>query len=115
MVTKRMSSDEAKQQWGMVIKSVRDSDDAVIVESHGTPVVAVIPYDEFSEYRKYKEQRRRQERLERLDEFEANYDGRNDHLTEEQINDISVKIGKEINRAAAERHRQRLTQSKQQP
>jgi prevent-host-death family protein len=113
MPTKRMSSNEAKQQWGTLIKSVRDSDDAVIVESHGTPVVAVIPYDEFMEYRMYNEQRRRQELLKRLDQIEANYDGRNDHLTEEQINDISVKIGREINGAAAERHRQRVAQSKQ--
>jgi hypothetical protein len=88
-----------------------DSDDAVIVESHGTPVVAEIPYDEFSEYRKYKVQ----ELIERLDELEAKYGGRNEDLSEREIEELSVRIGKEINRAAAERHQQRVAQSKQQP
>ncbi len=112
MVIKTMPSNEAKQQWETLIKSIQKSGDPVIVESHGTPVVAVIPYDEFTEYRNYKEQRRRQELLERLDRIEANYDGRNDDLTEEQINDIAVTIGKEINRAAAERHRRRVEQNR---
>lgn len=108
MVTKTMSSNEAKQRWGTLIKSARDANDAVIVESHGTPVVAVIPYDEFAEYRKFKEAQRRQELLKRLDQFEAKYGGRNNDLSEREIEDLSVQIGKEINRRAAERHAARI-------
>lgn len=110
MVTKRMSSNEAKQQWGTLIKSARESDAAVIVESHGTPVVAVIPYDEFTEYRKYKEQLRRQELLKRLDQFEAKYGGRNNDLSEQEIEDLSVQIGKEINRRVAQKHAARIAE-----
>ncbi len=108
MVLKTMSSNEVKQRWGSVMSTAKETDNAVIVESHGTPLVAVIPYDEFVDFKEFKEKRRRQELLRRLDQLEAQYDGRNDDLSDEEINELAVRAGREINRAVAERHRQRV-------
>lgn len=47
MALKTMSSNEAKQQWESLIDATSGPDDAVIVESHGEPKVAMISYDRF--------------------------------------------------------------------
>jgi prevent-host-death family protein len=108
MVLKRMSSNDVKQRWGTVISTAREADNAVIVESHGTPLVAVIPYAEFADFQEFKEQRRRQDLLSRLDVLEAKFGNRNADLSEEQIEEIAVRAGREINRAAAEKQRARF-------
>jgi prevent-host-death family protein len=109
-----MSSNEAKQNWGSVISTASsDPESAIIVESHGKPKAAVISIERFQKLRELEQKEKRAKALEALREIEANYDGRNDHLTEEQINDIAVEIGREINRAAAERHRQRVAEARQ--
>lgn len=41
MTLTTMSSHEAKQQWGSVMKAASAPDDAVIVESNGKPKVAI--------------------------------------------------------------------------
>lgn len=43
MVTKTMSAWEARRQFGKVLKEVERDRTAFIVESHGEPVVAVVP------------------------------------------------------------------------
>lgn len=108
MVLKTMSSNEVKQRWGSVMSTAKETDNAVIVKSHGTPLVAVIPYDEFADFQEFKEKRRREELLRRLDQLEARYDGRNDDLSDEEVNELAVRAGREINRAVAERHRKRV-------
>jgi hypothetical protein len=108
MDLKTMSSNEVKQNWGSAVRAARQADSAVIVESHGKPLLAMIPYVEFTDFLEFKEARRRQELLRRLDEFEASYDGRNDDLSEEEIEALAVRAGREINRAVAEKHRARL-------
>lgn len=111
MVMKTMSSNEVKQRWGSVMSTVKVPDDAVVVESHGKPQAAVISFARFEKLRELEKEERREQALLRLREIEARYDGRNDDLTEEQIEEIAVRAGREINRAVAERHRARLKQS----
>lgn len=109
MVLKTMSSNEAKQRWGSVMSTVKVPEDAVVVESHGKPKAAVISFERFEKLRELEKQAERERALRWLREFEAAYDGRNDDLTEEQIEELAVRAGREINRAAAERQR-RLAQ-----
>lgn len=109
MVLKTMSSNDVKQRWGSVMRTVKVPNDAVVVESHGRPMVAVIPYDEFADFQEFKELRRRQQLLARLDQLEARFGNRNSDLSENEIEEIAVRAGREINRAVAERHRKRTT------
>ena len=105
MTLKTMSSNEAKQRWGDVMRTVAAADNAVIVESHGKPKAVVISIERFEKLRELEAQAERDAALRWLREFEASYDGRNDDLTEEQIEELAVRAGREINRAAADRQR----------
>ena len=65
----------------------------------------MISPEAFEELRQVRERQRRQEAMRLLREFEASYDGRNDDLTVEQIEEIAVREGRAINRAVADRLR----------
>lgn len=108
MTTRTMSSNEAKQNWGSVLSTASsDPDGVVIVESHGKPKAAVISIERFEKLRELEQQEKRAKGLEQLRRIQESYDGRNDDLSEEEINDLAVRAGREINRAVAERHRRR--------
>jgi prevent-host-death family protein len=105
MVLKTMSSNEVKQRWGSVMSTVDVPEDAVIVESHGKPKAAVISFERFEKLRELEKKDQRDRAMQTLREIEARYDGRNDDLTKEQIDELAVRAGREINRAAAEKQR----------
>ena len=96
MVLKTMSSNEAKQNWGSVMSTVADSDDAVIVESHGKPKAAVISFERFQKLRELESESKRDSNLRWLREFEASYDGRNDDLSPEQIEELADRFSREF-------------------
>jgi|GEM_PF-3354821 len=100
-----ISSNEAKQRWGSVISSVIQDGDEVVVESHGKPTVAVISYEEFVEFRKHREQQRKAEELRRFRDLEEKASDTSRRLSEEEIEELSVYIGREINQKVAERQR----------
>jgi len=92
-----MSSNDAKQHWGSVMSLANSPDDAVIVESHGKPKVAVISYDRFEKLQELEQQARRAWALEQLRELEQRIGDRNRDLTDEQIEELAVRAGREIN------------------
>jgi prevent-host-death family protein len=114
MVTRTMSSNEAKQNWGQVMAIADEPGTVIVVESHGKPRVAVIPIEDLETFRRLQQAARREEALRTLREIEAAYDGRNDDLTEDEITDLAVRAGREINRAVGERlaasHRAKLSE-----
>ncbi len=93
MVEKVMSSNEAKQRWGEVMRTVETPKDVVIVESHGKPKVAVISYDQ---YTRMVELERTQPRERAIRELEATYDDRNNDLSPEQIEGLADKFSREF-------------------
>ncbi len=101
-----MSSNEVKQRWGSVMSTAKEADNAVIVESHGTPLVAVIPFGEFEQFQTFKLERRRASALQRFRELRERIGDRNQELTDEEIEDIAVRAGREINQASATRQRE---------
>jgi len=108
MVLKTMSSNEVKQRWGSVMSTVAEPNDAVIVESHGKPRAAVISFERFEKLRELEQKEKRERALRTLREIQTQYDGRNDDLTDEEIAELAVRAGREINRAVADRHRARF-------
>lgn len=91
-----MSSNDAKQHWGSVMNGVNDPDDAVIVESHGRPKVAVISFDRFERMRKLEEQARRAWALEQLRQLEERIGDRNRDLTAKQIDELADRFSREF-------------------
>ena len=96
MTLKTMSSNEAKQQWGSVMNAASAPDDAVIVESHGKPKVAVISYDRFEKMRELEEQARRAWAMEQLRGIEERVGDRNSDLTDEQIEELADRFSREF-------------------
>lgn len=93
--TRTVSSNEAKQHWGAMMKAASEGED-VIVESHGKPKAVVISPGAFEELRQARERQRREEAIQWLEDFEASYDGRNDDLTDEQIEELANRAAHEI-------------------
>lgn len=104
--TRTVSSNEAKQHWGAMLKAASEGED-VIVESHGKPKAVVISPEAFEELREARERQRREEAIRLLNEIESTYDD----LTEEEVEGIAVQAGREINRAVAERLIERSRQT----
>ncbi|MDQ3541717.1 MAG: type II toxin-antitoxin system Phd/YefM family antitoxin [Chloroflexota bacterium] len=96
MPLKTMSSTEAKQQWGSVMNAASAPDDAVIVESHGKPKVAVISYDRFERLQELEEQAQRARALEQLCLVEERAGDRNSDLTDEQIDALADRFSREF-------------------
>lgn len=96
MAFKTMSSNEAKQQWGSVMNAASAPNDAVIVESHGKPKVAVISYDRFEKMRELESQARRAQALEQLRQLEEQIGNRNSDLTDEQIEALADLFSREF-------------------
>jgi prevent-host-death family protein len=71
-------------------------DDTVIVDASGTPRAAIIPIERYQHLRELDLAEKRRESLAWLDDFEASYDGRNDDLTEEQIEELANRFSREF-------------------
>lgn len=93
---KTMSSNEAKQLWGSTMDAASGPEDAVIVESHGKPKVAVISYDRFERLQELEEQARRARTLEQLRLIEEEGGDRNRDLTDEQIEELADRFSREF-------------------
>jgi len=94
-MTRTISSNEAKQRWGALMNAVVDDGDEVVIESHGTPKVVVISYDEFLEYRELREIQRRAEIMDRLRALETRLRSRNQDLTPEQVDELADRASRE--------------------
>lgn len=101
MVHKVMSSNEAKQKWGEVIRTAESPRGAVIVESHGKPKVAVISIDRFDALLRAEAATKREADLEWLRNFEQAHSDPTIELSDGEIEELSVRVGREVNRAAA--------------
>lgn len=91
-----VSSNEAKQHWGAMMNGVNSPDDAVIVESHGRPKVAVISYTRFEKMLELEVQARRAWALEQLRQLEERIGDRNRDLTNEQIEELADRFSCEF-------------------
>lgn len=99
-----ISSTAARQDWDAMISAASNGDN-VIIEVGGKPKAVVISPETYAELQQARKQQRREQAMQMLREIEARYDGRNDDLTEAEIEEIAVRAGREINRAVADRAR----------
>ena len=91
MTTKRVSATELQRKTREVIDQVRTSGKAVVVESHGKPTVAVIPFEQYE-----REQKRREEDFDKLFAWVQANAELNKDLTEESAMELADKIRQEL-------------------
>ena len=94
--TRTISSNDAKQNWGSVIGSVSAGEDEVIVESHGKPKVVVISFEEYKSIQELREKQRREAALAELAAITRIIGDRNKDLTDDQIEELSVRFSREF-------------------
>ncbi|HEX5506623.1 MAG TPA: type II toxin-antitoxin system Phd/YefM family antitoxin, partial [Thermomicrobiales bacterium] len=100
---KTVSASEAKNSLGALIRWVRESGDAVIVENHGQPRVVILSAEEYADYEALKEQRRRQEALATMHRLQAAVSARNRDLTPEQADELADRITRDAIESLIER------------
>lgn len=101
-MTMTVSSNEAKQRWGLMINAASNGDD-VIVEVHGKPKTVMISFGEYQQVQEMREQQRRVEAVERLKALQRRQAERNKDLSEEEVHELADRFSKEfINDLVAE-------------
>lgn len=91
-MVRTISATEAKVNFGSVTRQVVDSDEPVIVESHGQPRVAIVPVQQLDRLAELEEQERRRVWLERARALRARVREKNQDLTDEQAEQIADEI-----------------------
>lgn len=111
--TRTVSSNEAKQHWGAMMKAASEGE-AVIVESHGKPKAVVISPEAFEELREAREQQRREEAIMWLEDFEKRQMDRNSDLTQEEADALADRAAHEIFDELAAEGKLRFARDEQQ-
>lgn len=87
-----LSSSEAKSKFGAVMESVVRDNDEVIVETHGRPKVAIIPFSKYEQLRELAEQERRREAWRLLEALRERVSARNQDLTDAEADRMAEEI-----------------------
>ena len=95
-MSKVISSDEIKQQWGSVPGYVTENGNEVIVESDGEPTAVVMSFAAYQDVLALREKQRRAEALARLEALRKEVRSQNQDLTEEEALELSVRVSREI-------------------
>ena len=90
-MTKRVTATELQRKTREVIDQVRMSGKAVVVESHGQPTVAVVPFAEYERARQARERR-----FEKLFAYARANAARNPDLTEEAAMELGEQIRQKL-------------------
>jgi prevent-host-death family protein len=91
MTNNRVTATELQRKTREVIDRVRTSGRAVVVESHGKPTVAVIPFDQYE-----RERKARDRDFEALFAFARENARLNPDLTEESAMELYDEIKREL-------------------
>lgn len=90
-----VSASEAKTRFGAIADWAIEENDDVIVESHGQPKVAIIPYKEYQRLSLLREEARRRDALARLRGLRATVRERNSDLSEEEADALARRFSEE--------------------
>ncbi|MFP3896631.1 MAG: type II toxin-antitoxin system prevent-host-death family antitoxin [Anaerolineales bacterium] len=97
-----VSATEMKNRFGSLADWAVESQDDVIVESRGTPKVAVIAFEEYERLRRWREEARRRELLDRFRALREEIRERNRNLTKEEADALAERLGREMVEALIE-------------
>jgi prevent-host-death family protein len=94
-VLRAVSSNEAKQWWGSILRQV-DEGAEVVVESHGRAQAVVVSIAAYEELKALREQKRRADVLERFRALREQQAGLNADLTEDQAMELADRFAHEM-------------------
>lgn len=93
---KRISASDVKNHWGDFVKAVTEGEEAVIVENRREPLFMAIRPDDFADFEAYLKERRLRQARETLKQIDRIQAGRNDDLSDEEIEEIGIQTAREI-------------------
>jgi prevent-host-death family protein len=93
---RNVSTTEAKNQLSALMRTVQENGEAIVVEDHGRPRVAIISMHEYGKLQEWREQARRQEILTEMREIQARVSARNQDLTPEQAEELADRYVREV-------------------
>lgn len=91
-----VTASEAKTRFGSIADWAVEANDDVIVESHGQPKVAIIPYEEYQRISRLREEARRRDALERLRGLRESVRERNRDLTDAEADALARRFAREV-------------------
>ncbi len=91
-MVRTISATEAKVNFGSVTQQVIEDGEAVIVENHGQPRVAIVTIQQLERLGELEEQERRRVWLERAKALRSRMREKNQDLTDEQAEQIADEI-----------------------
>ena len=92
---KTVSASEAKNRFGAIVDWAVESQDDVIIESHGAPKVVIVSFEAYQEIERLREAARRQEALARLQRLRDQVVARNRDLTQEDADALGDRFSRE--------------------
>jgi prevent-host-death family protein len=93
---RRVSASEAKMRFGAIAEWAAESQDDVIVESHGQPKVVIISFEEYQRLVVLREEARRQDALQRLQALRDKVRARNPEMDEQQAASLAERFTREV-------------------
>lgn len=91
-----VSASEAKTKFGSIMDWAAESQDDLIVESHGQPRVVIISFKAYQQLLELREQARRQSALLRLRNLRDQVRARNQDADEEQATSLIDRFSHEV-------------------
>jgi prevent-host-death family protein len=96
-MTRTVSTTEAKNSLNALMTWAEEHDDAVIIENHGKPRVAILPVEQLDEFRALKRDAVRREAIEWMLELEAKHASNpKSDLAEDEVMELAVRAVKEV-------------------
>src|SRR5918911_389070 len=80
-----VSSSEAQNQFGELIRWIVSNRGEVVVKRRGEPEIAMMPFDEYEETRELREQKRREEALNKLRALQKRISSRFKDVSQDDI------------------------------
>lgn len=93
---KRVTASEAKNRFGAMVSWAVESQDDVIVESHGEPKAVIISFDAYQEVQQLRETAQRQAALARLRQLRDDVRARNQDLGPAEAETLADRFSREV-------------------
>lgn len=93
---KTVSASEAKTKFGSIVGWAVESNDDVIIESHGKPSVVIMSFEEYQKVVNLREEARRREALTELECLRESVRARNQDLDEAQATALADRLSRDI-------------------
>lgn len=79
-----ISSSEAQNNFGAMVQWAEETNDEVVIERRGKPIVVIIAYDEYQRLTELREMERKRQIFEELEAVRRQVRGRNPDITVER-------------------------------